>query len=105
MNNYKQTSLKSGLKSLFNTRITIKSMEDLSPSFGNEVPFPQWHWITQSEWDLKTRYYYQFVVDGVFDTTKGVMFLNDIIARFMITFPSYGIEKQEIKRIPARKKE
>ena len=103
MNNYKQTSLKSGLKTPFNTKITIKSYEDLSTSFGNEIPFPQWHWITQSEWDLKTRYYYQYEVDGVFDTTKGVMFLNDIIARFMITFPSYGIEKQEVKRIPARK--
>ena len=103
MNNYKQTSLKSGLKSPFNTKITIRSLEDLSTSFGNEVPFPQWHWITTSEWDLKTRYYYQFVVDGVFDTTKGVIFFNDIIARFMITFPSSGIEKQEIKRIPAKK--
>ncbi len=103
MNNYKQTSLKSGLKSPFNTKITIRSLEDLSTSFGNEVPFPQWHWITTSEWDLKTRYYYQFVVDGVFDTTKGVIFLNDIIARFMITFPSYGVEKQEVKRVPARK--
>ena len=103
MNNYKQTSLKSGLKSPFNTKITIRSLEDLSSSFGNEIPFPQWHWITQSQWDLKTRYYYQFVVDGVFDTTKGVMFLNDIIARFMITFPNQGIEKQEVKRIPARK--
>ena len=101
--NYNQTHLKNGLKSIFNTRITIKSMEDLSANFGNEIPFPSWHWITQSEWDLKTRYYYQFVIDGIFDTKKGTMFLNDIIARFMITFPSSGIEKQEIKRIPAKK--
>lgn len=103
MYNYNQKHLKSGLKTPFNTKITIKSYEDLSPSFGNEIPFPQWHWITTSEWDLKTRYYYQFTIDGVFDTKKGVEFLNDIIARFMITFPSYGIEKQEVKRIPARK--
>lgn len=103
MNNYKQKSLKSELKTPFNTKITIKSMEDLSPSFGNELPYPEWHWITQSEWDLKTRYYYQFTIDGVFDTKKGVEFLNDIIARFMITFPSYGVEKQEVKRIPAKK--
>lgn len=103
MDNYNQKNLKSGLKSIFNTRITIKSMEDLSSSFGNELPYPQYHWITQSEWDLKTRYYYQFVVDGVFDTTRGVHFLNDIIARFMITFPDQGVEKQEVKRIPARK--
>ena len=101
--NYNQKNLKSGLKSPFNTKITIKSMEDLSTSFGNEIPFPQWHWITQSEWDLKTRYYYQFEIDGVFDTLKGVAFLNDIIARFMITFPNNGVEKQEIKRIPAKK--
>lgn len=103
MYNYNQKHLKSGLKTPFNTKITIKSYEDLSTSFGNEIPFPQWHWITQSEWDLKTRYYYQYEVDGVFNTTKGVMFLNDIIARFMITFPSYGVEKQEVKRIPAKK--
>lgn len=78
-------------------------MEDLSGSFGNEIPYPQWHWVTESEWDLKTRYYYQFAIDGVFDTSRGVAFLNDIIARFMITFPSYGVEKQEVKRIPAKK--
>lgn len=103
MNNYKQKTLKSELKTPFNTKITIKSMEDLSTSFGNEIPFPSWHWITQSQYDLKTRYYYQFTIDGVFDTSRGVAFLNDIIARFMITFPSYGIEKQEVKRIPAKK--
>lgn len=103
MYNYNQKHLKSGLKTPFNTKITIKSMEDLSPSFGNELPFPQWHWITQSQYDLKTRYYYQFTIDGVFDTKKGVEFLNDIIARFMITFPNFGIEKQEVKRIPAKK--
>lgn len=103
MNNYKQKTLKSELKTPFNTKITIKSMEDLSPNFGNEIPFPSWHWITQSQYDLKTRYYYQFTIDGVFDTSRGVAFLNDIIARFMITFPSYGIEKQEVKRIPAKK--
>ncbi len=103
MNNYNQKNLKSGLKTPFNTKITIKSMEDLSTSFGNELPFPQYHWITQSQWDLKTRYYYQFTIDGVFDTLRGVAFLNDIIARFMITFPNEGIEKQEIKRIPAKK--
>ena len=103
MNNYNQKNLKSGLKSIFNTKITIKSYEDLSFSFGNEIPFPQWHWITQSQWDLKTRYYYQFEIDGVFDTSRGSMFLNDIIARFMITFPNYGIERQEVKRIPAKK--
>ena len=103
MINYNQKHLKSGLKTPFNTKITIKSMEDLSPSFGNELPYPQWHWITQSQYDLKTRYYYQFILDGVFDTKRGVEFLNDIIARFMITFPSYGVEKQEVKRIPAKK--
>ena len=103
MHNYNQKHLKSGLKTPFNTKITIKSYEDLSFSFGNEVPYPHWHWITESEWDLKTRYYYQYEIDGVFDTLKGVHFLNDIIARFMITFPTQGVEKQEVKRIPARK--
>ena len=103
MHNYNQKHLKSGLKTPFNTKITIKSYEDLSFSFGNEVPYPHWHWITESEWDLKTRYYYQYEVDGVFDTLKGVHFLNDIIARFMITFPTQGVEKQEVKRIPAKK--
>ncbi len=103
MHNYNQKHLKSGLKTPFNTKITIKSMADLSGNFGNELPFPQYHWITESKWDLKTRYYYQFTIDGVFDTLRGVAFLNDIIARFMITFPNEGIEKQEVKRIPARK--
>lgn len=103
MHNYNQKYLKSGLKTPFNTKITIKSMADLSGNFGNELPFPQYHWITESKWDLKTRYYYQFTIDGVFDTLRGVAFLNDIIARFMITFPNEGIEKQEVKRIPARK--
>ena len=54
MNNYNQKNIKNGLKSIFNTKITIKSYEDLSFSFGNEIPYPKWHWITQSEWDLKT---------------------------------------------------
>ena len=103
MYNYNQKNLKSGLKTPFNTKITIKSMADLSGNFGNEIPYPQWHWVTQSDWDLKTRYYYQFTIDGVFDTLRGVAFLNDIIARFMITFPNECIEKQEVKRIPAKK--
>ena len=104
MYNFNQKTLKIGLIHDFNTRITIKSMEDLSPTFGNELPFPQYHWITQSTWDNKTRYYYQFVIDGVFDTKKGINYLNDIVARIMITFPKQDIEKVKQEKIPAKKR-
>lgn len=77
------------------TILNIKSFEDLSPNFGNELPYPQKHFISQltSLRGFINVFQYSYIIDGYFNTKKNILFLNDIIARMMITFPSANIEK------------
>lgn len=77
------------------TILNIKSYEDLSSDFGNLLPYPQKHYINHL---TKLRgfinvYTYSWVLEGFFNTKKNVNFLNDIVARMMITFPNAKIEK------------
>ena len=71
-----------------NTMLYIHSNDDLSDSFGNELPYPQKHEISSN------RYVYGWLLDGYFKTKDGYEFLNDVIARMMITFPRNEIRKK-----------
>ena len=81
--------------------LNIKSYEDLSSNFGNELPYPQKHLISKltSLRGFINVFQYSYTIDGYFNTKKNVLFLNDIIARMMITFPSANIEKVSIIEI------
>lgn len=91
MHNYNTKKLK--------TLLYIKSYDDLSSSFGNELPYPQKvdQVLMTSLRKHRLKYIYMFAIDGTFQTNRGVFFLNDIIARMMITFPNSYIEKVDQK--------
>lgn len=83
------------------TILNIKSYEDLSGNFGNELPYPQKHLISKlaSLRGFINVFNYSWKIEGYFNTKKNVIFLNDIIARMMITFPAAKIEKVSIQEI------
>ena len=91
MHNYNTKKLK--------TLLYIKSYDDLSSSFGNELPYPQKvdQVLMTALRKHRLKYIYMFAIDGTFQTNRGVFFLNDIIARMMITFPDSYIEKVDQK--------
>ena len=59
----------------------LKIMGDISHLFGNEVPYPQSHYYSNTY----NRMVYCWCIDGFFGTQNNVKFINDIIARFKIT--------------------
>ena len=79
MQNYTQKDYKSQLK---NTWLQISFADDISSELGNTMPYPHHHFMRNN------KLVYCWLIDGFFDTLKGVQFLNDIIARFKITFES-----------------
>lgn len=77
MNNYSRLSGKNQEK---NTWLHISFEDDVTDSFGNIIPYPHHHYIKNH------RLVYCWLIDGFFNTKKNIEFLNDIIARFKITF-------------------
>lgn len=65
---------------LTNTWLQIQFKGDITSELGNIIPFPHHHYFKGSA------PVYCWLIDGFFDTLKGIQFLNDIIARFKITF-------------------
>ena len=65
---------------LTNTWLHIAFSEDISHELGSSIPYPNHHYL------LNNRLVYCWLISGWFDTVKSVIFLNDIIARFKITF-------------------
>lgn len=65
---------------LTNTWLHIAFSEDISDELGNSIPYPNHHYL------INNRLVYCWLISGWFDTAKSVIFLNDIIARFKITF-------------------
>lgn len=62
------------------TWLHVLFRDDVTFDFGNVLPYPQAHYI-------KNNYIvYCWLVDGFFDTKKGSDYLNDIIARFKLTY-------------------
>lgn len=74
-------------KEKLNTIIKIDVKNDIGDEFGNSIPYPSHHYI-----DTHTMSYYYFI-DGFFHTKKGIEYINDVKARFLITF------KDDIKAI------
>lgn len=75
MRNYNKQVLKNQ-----DTWLHISFLTDISDELGNIVPYPQHHYIKGD------RIVYCWLLDGFFETTKNIEYLNDIIARFKITF-------------------
>ena len=77
MQNYSENRTLCQLK---NTWLKISFEDDISSELGNVIPYPHHHYIKNN------KIVYCWLIDGFFDTLKGITFLNDIIARFKITF-------------------
>ena len=67
-------------KQLKNTWLQISFSDDITSELGNIIPYPHYHYMKNN------KLVYCWLIDGFFDTLKGVQFLNDVIARFKITF-------------------
>jgi hypothetical protein len=63
-----------------NTWLVMKFKEDISEELGSTVPYPQKHYVNNL-------WVYSWLLDGYFGTKDSIEFLNDIIARFIISFP------------------
>jgi hypothetical protein len=57
--------------------------DDVTAELGNILPYPYRHWINEQTGSIT----YAWLLDGFFDTRKGLEYLNDVIARFILTFP------------------
>ena len=77
MQNYSENKTLCQLK---NTWLHISFEDDISSELGNVIPYPHHHYMRNN------KLVYCWLIDGFFDTLKGIQFLNDIIARFKITF-------------------
>jgi len=64
-----------------NTWLYMSFKHDITDSFGNTIPYPHKHFINSDST------VYAWLIDGFFGTKKGLEHLNDIIARFLLTFP------------------
>jgi hypothetical protein len=64
----------------WNTNLTISFKNDISEHLGVLIPYPNNYISRNGLW------VFSWIIDGVFNTNKGSEFLNDIVARFLITF-------------------
>lgn len=74
------------------TWIQIAFKSDISHELGNTLPYPQKHFI------LNNRVVYCYLLAGFFETKKSIEYLNDIIARFKISFDCDLIKKQTVDK-------
>lgn len=75
------------------TWLHISFNSDISSELGNTVPYPQQHYIKDN------KIVYCWLIDGFFETKDSIAYLNDIIARFKITFNDCRyIKKQTVDR-------
>ena len=77
MQNYTQN----GTKCQINSILKIASNSDISDIFGNLVPYPHLHYFD----DSINRIVYGWYLDGFFETKKNTKYINDLIARFIIS--------------------
>lgn len=64
------------------TWLHISFKDDITADLGNDIPYPQ-HYYKHGD-----SFVYCWLVDGFFHTNNNVRFLNDIIARFKLTYPN-----------------
>ncbi|MEA1936763.1 MAG: hypothetical protein U9N04_01480 [Patescibacteria group bacterium] len=84
-------SITKNVEEINNTCIKITFNSDITEDMGNELPYPHKHYVNNQIW---TYYWY---INGFFGTRKGLDFLNDIKARFLITYPT---EIDKIRHFP-----
>ncbi len=87
MQNNTKIDYKSQIK---NTWLQISFSDDISAELGNVIPYPHHHYMRNN------KLVYCWLIDGFFDTLKGIQFLNDIIARFKITFETSQYLKHSV---------
>lgn len=81
-------------KKEINTYLQMKFSKEIGDAFGNELPYPQKHYINRSQISGEiSSFVYVWLLDGYFNTTKNYEYLNDIVARMMITFKDLKVEK------------
>ena len=64
-----------------NTWLYMSFKHDITETLGDTVPYPHKHFV--NKYDTV----YCWLIDGFFGTKKGLGHLNDIIARFILTYP------------------
>ena len=64
-----------------NTWLYMSFKHDITDSLGDTVPYPHKHFVNQYDT------VYCWLIDGFFGTKRGLEHLNDIIARFILTYP------------------
>jgi hypothetical protein len=69
-----------------NTTLLVVARNDLSYSFGNELPYPQKHFMSGNVF----KYFWN--INGFFGTNKSINYMNDIKARLHITFKNTIVE-------------
>ena len=87
MDNSTQNKGKMQVKPSGNTWLVLRFKSDITAELGNSIPFPQYYYISGKE------FVYGWLIDGFFWTNNNIKYLNDIIARFKITFPDCSHEK------------
>ena len=70
-----------------NTWLYMSFDGDITDSLGDIIPYPQKHFVNRYDTT------YCWLLDGYFGTEKGTKYLNDIIARFILTFCNCKYEK------------
>lgn len=65
-----------------NTCLKITFNQDITEDMGELIPYPQKHFIANQI------FVYYWYIDGFFGTNKAIEFINDIKARFLISYPN-----------------
>lgn len=65
---------------LTNTWLHIQFQDDISDELGNTIPYPNYHYFKNK------KPVYCWLISGWFSKPKAIAYLNDIIARFKITY-------------------
>lgn len=77
---YTHSTPKSQVKS---TWLHFSFVRNITDTLGETLPYPQKHYHNEDGTIV-----YCWLIDGFFDTKKGNEYLNDIIARVLLTYPS-----------------
>ncbi len=85
--NYSLNEQKKQVNVKANTWLLMRFKTDITAELGNTIPFPQYYTISGKE------FVYGWLIDGFFWTNDNIKYLNDIIARFKISFPDCQLEK------------
>lgn len=99
--NFNKQNLKLNSNS-YDTWLHIAFTSDITSEFGNIIPYPQYHYLQAN------KVVYCWLIDGFFETRNNINFLNDIIARFKITFDDckyikhHKVERSDISPLKLR---